>query len=168
MSTTTTPAYTYQVCASEPEMIERSDGLVFPAVAGNANFIAYMQWLQAGNKRQVIAPSVSVANAEALLAGGLAVISNSTASLNGTYRTDGIAMQGIQAEANALMLGGTTPVFADGSSSLTWPDKSGIAHTFTPTQFLALIHSINYFVSQCAQYAAGILTTAPNNTATIA
>ena len=103
-----------------------------------------------------------------LLNQGLAIASTSTPALNGTYLVNEIVGEGLQAEANALMLGGTTPVFADGSTSLNWPDRTGAGHTFTPAQFLELVHAVNYFVSQCAQYAAGILTTAPSASATIA
>lgn len=103
-----------------------------------------------------------------LLAKGLQVSSTGTPALNGTYATDGTALEGIQAEANALILGGATPIFADGSTSLQWADKGGAAHTFTPAQFLELVKAVNYFVASCAQYAAGVLTTAPTGTATIA
>ena len=95
-------------------------------------------------------------------------VSTGTPALDGTYDCQGLPLEGMQAEANALMLGGTTPVFADGSTSLAWADKAGGIHTFTPAQFLELVHAVNYFVSQCAQYGGGATTTAPATTATIA
>ena len=100
-----------------------------------------------------------------LLTGGLIVTSTSTAALNGTYKCDGHMFSALQAEADSLALNNGT--FVDGSTSVNWPDWSGASHTFTEAQFRTLINAINLFVVQCAQYAAGITSTPPLNTATI-
>lgn len=149
-------------------LIQRSDGVVIPPDPNNVNFAGWQAWIAGGGKPTPVVTPMPLVDATAVLVGGLTITSTSAPALNGTYRTSGIALEGIQAEANALMLGGSTPVFADGSASLNWPDKSGGVHAFTPAQFLELVHAVNYFVSQCAQYAGGAINIAPNATATIA
>lgn len=109
----------------------------------------------------------AVLAATRLINEGLTLTSTGTPTLNGTYSCTGLSAAGLQAEANALMLSGTTPVFADGTTSLNWPDSKGAGHTFTPAQFLELVHAIDLFLSQCAQYAAGVTTSPPSNAATI-
>lgn len=164
-----TASYTYSLMKSpsQCDLILRSDGMVIPPDPANPNFAAWQAWISAGNKPTVPVVPQAVKNATALLAGGLAVTSTSTPALNGTYRTDGLAMTGIEAEMNALWISNSA-TFADGSASLNWPDKSGASHTFSIAQFKELVTAISLFQAQCAQYAAGILTTAPANSATIA
>lgn len=100
-----------------------------------------------------------------LATSGIAITSTSTPALNGSYRTDGIFMLGLQAEINAVALDGT---FADGTATLNWPDAKGAAHTFTVAQFKTLAMAIANFQAQCAQYAAGLIATAPSSSVTIA
>jgi len=103
-----------------------------------------------------------------LRGGGLTVSSTSAPSLNGTYLCDGVRWDAITAQANAILLSGATPSFADGSQSLSWPDKSGALHSFTPAQFHELIVALSNFVAQCYLYGEGATQTAPAAIATIA
>lgn len=99
---------------------------------------------------------------------GLAVTSTSTSSLNGTYACDSLTQQAMQAECNAMLLSGESDTFADGSTSLNWPDKSGATHAFNPTQFHNLVVAISNFVVGCFQYGHGVTSTPPATSATIA
>jgi hypothetical protein len=101
-----------------------------------------------------------------LLGGGLTVSSSSTPALNGTYMCTDIMWDGIISEANAIALSGATPTFADGTTSLSWPDKAGVMHTFTPAQFHSFAMAVDSFVAQCAVYSV-TGATAPSNAATI-
>lgn len=164
----TTPTYTYSLMQVPPamQMILRSDGLVIPADPSNANFPAWQAWVNAGNRPPMVLPPTKLLDATAILSTGLTVTSTSTATLNSTYRADGLAWQALMAEMNALWISNNES-FADGTTSVNWPDKSGAAHTFTIAQFKTLVTALSLFVVQCEQYAAGILTTTPSNTATI-
>ena len=104
----------------------------------------------------------------ALLAMGLAVTSTGSPALSGTYACVGLGASSMQGEVNAMLLAGATPVFADGSTSLEWPDLKGTVHTFNPAQFHELVVAIANFVNQCFQYSVGITTTAPPASVTIA
>lgn len=95
----------------------------------------------------------------------LSVTSTSTPSLNGSYGITGVMAEGVQAEVNAIALNNA---FADGSASVNWPDRSGAVHSFTVAQFKELATAMALYRAQCAQYAAGIVTTVPAGTATIA
>jgi len=108
-----------------------------------------------------------MATATNLLNGGLAVTSTATPALNGTYAVySGFAPEGMQGQANALALSASAS-FADGSATLEWPDITGVGHSFTPAQFHSLVVACANFVSQCTQYAYGVITTPPAATATI-
>ena len=164
--------YTYSLLKlpEAVDVIERSDGLSFPYDPANSNLAAYQAWVNAGNKPASLMPSSAVLNALALLAAGLAVTSTATPALNGTYMVSGVAGEGLQAEYNAILQNAVlaqNETFADGTTSLNWPDKTGTGHTFTIAQFKTLISAVSLFVSQCAQYASGLTATLPAATATI-
>jgi hypothetical protein len=102
-----------------------------------------------------------------LLRGGLTITSTSTPALNGAYGVETDMLRGaMQAEINSLLLNSNT--FVDGSTSVSWPDKTGASHNFSETEFRAFVNAVDQFVAQCFQYGAGVISTAPAATATIA
>ena len=104
-------------------------------------------------------------NAAAALAGGLAVTSTSTSSLNGTYAVDSNTTAEINAEITSILLNTT---FTDGTTALAWPDVTGAAHSFNVAQFKALATAIASFVTSVNKYARGQLSSLPPSTAVIA
>jgi hypothetical protein len=103
----------------------------------------------------------------ALLEGGLTVTSTGTPALNGKYAATGhYIADWWQAEVNAVAMSGTA--FADGTTTLNWPDMTGATHAFDVAQFKELVAAVSLFQAQCAQYGRGITTTPPADTATIA
>jgi hypothetical protein len=104
------------------------------------------------------------ATASTLLNGGLTISSTSTAALNGTYNAGGLIMAAFQAQVNAVALDGT---FADGTTTLEWPDKIGAPHAFSVAEFKSFAGALANFISLCTLYGMGIIQTAPSNTVTI-
>jgi hypothetical protein len=102
--------------------------------------------------------------AAALLARGLAVTSTATPALNATYPTTPTAQQQVIAEITSILLNGA---FADGASTIEWPDVTGGGHAFDVVQFKALATAIAAFVSGCVKCINGQSTTLPSATATI-
>jgi len=118
-----------------------------------------------GNPQTTVLPGAVIFTARALIDGGLAVTSAGDSALNGTYMCDPQHMQAVQAEANAILLNQT---FADGSTTLAWPDKGGATHNFSVAQFHTLVVALSWFVAQCFLYGNGTVTSAPPATYTIA
>ena len=155
--------FTYALTEAPPsvQLIQRSDGLVIPVDPGNANYAGFQASVSAAGAKpppRVVVPLL-VQDAVAVLANGLAITSTGTPALNGTYRCDGLAAIGLQAEMNAVGTAGTA--FADGTASLSWADKAGTVHTFTVAQFRELMAAVNLFQAQVAQYAAGVIVSPP-------
>lgn len=94
----------------------------------------------------------------------LVITSTSTPSLSGSYGIGSLETGGMQGEVNAIALNGT---FADGSATVNWPDTKGASHAFTVAQFKELVTAVGLYRAQLLQHSAGILATAPSNTATI-
>jgi len=109
-------------------------------------------------------PGAVIFTARAMIDAGLDVTSTATPALNGTYLCDAYHMSAVQAEANAILL---DQAFADGSTSLNWPDKDGATHSFSVVQFHTLIVALSWFVSQCFLYGNGTIATQPATTYTI-
>ena len=65
-----------------------------------------------------------------------------------------------------LYSGGTS--FADGSGTVTWPDMSGVNHTFTAAEFKLFALAVGGYVAALFKCINGTLTTLPAATATIA
>ena len=103
--------------------------------------------------------------AAAAIAAGLTVTSTGTPSLNGTYACDSNTTADINAEITSIMLNAT---FADGTTSLAWPDTSLALHTFNVTQFKAFATALAAFVSGVRKYAMGINSSLPSSSVTIA
>ena len=121
----------------------------------------------------VVAPTVPTLSvqqqltdqAQALIAGGIAVTSIGTPSLNGTYATD--------SRAQANMLGVVSYINANGkfpgsAGALTWYDMDGQPHVFSSaSEFMALYSAGLDFVMDCQLVADASAGTLPSATATI-
>lgn len=113
----------------------------------------------------VVATPTLAEQAAALLAAGLTISSTSTPALDGTYATDSVSQQHIQAEIIAIL---TNNTFAEGTSSIAWLDAAGASHTFTVAQFKAFATAVAAFVSGCLWCMNGQSTTLPSASAMIA
>jgi hypothetical protein len=110
-------------------------------------------------------PPTLAEQANALWAGGLAVTSTATSALDGTYAADADTIAYVNSELNAIALNGT---FADGGSTVAWPDTGGALHIFTIAQFKSFAAVLGAFVAgirKCVIAVPG--ATLPPATATI-
>ena len=103
--------------------------------------------------------------AQVAMGAGLAVTSTSTPALSATYPVDTVSMATIQSEAMSVLLNNT---FSDGTTTLAWPDVSGVTHTFPSTAMF------NLFATACSAYVAalgkvinGTSSVLPSNAVTI-
>lgn len=104
-------------------------------------------------------------SAAQLMAAGLTITSTATPALNGTYDVDDAAQSNIVSEMLCIQVSGK---FADGGTTLAWPDKAGTIHTFPSTaDFTAFALAAAAFVANCSKVASGASTLLPLNTATI-
>lgn len=103
--------------------------------------------------------------AYALLNGTVSVTSASTPSLNGNYTITPADQAHLSVEIQSIMLNGT---FADGISTVAWPDASGALHAFTVAEFKAFATALGAFVAACLKCQNGASTTLPNAALTIA
>ncbi len=109
-------------------------------------------------------PSLSQ-QAAALLAGTVAISSTSTPMLDGSYTVTPDDQAHISVEVQSLMLNGT---FADGASTVAWPDASGTLHSFSVAEFKAFATAVGGFVAACLKCQNGASTTLPSAALTIA
>jgi hypothetical protein len=140
--------------------VAQSGEVLFPAIATPTELTAAFS----GYAAAVAAAGVPAAAAAALSA-GLTVTSTGTPALNGTYACDSNTTANINAEITSIMLNAT---FADGTTSLAWPDTSLALHTFNITQFKAFSTDLAAFVSGVRKYAMGINSSLPSSSVTIA
>ena len=96
---------------------------------------------------------------------GVTITSLSTPAINATYACDSQTTGDINAEITSIMLNG---VFADGLSTIQWPDAVGGLHTFSITQFKTFATALAAFVSGIRKYATGVIPSLPSNQITIA
>jgi len=97
---------------------------------------------------------------------GITLTCTSTPSLNGQYACDAQATQFIQAEMISIF---ASNKFADGATTLDWPDVSGTIHTFPNTdEFKFFSIAVGNFVSACQKVINGSSTTLPSPLYTIA
>ncbi|MDE2468202.1 MAG: hypothetical protein KGL35_05540 [Bradyrhizobium sp.] len=106
-----------------------------------------------------------IAEAQALLAGPVTITSTSTPALNGSYGITAQDQAHVLSEVQSIMLNGT---FADGSSTVAWPDASGVVHTFSVAEFKAFATAIGAFVAACYKVLNGSSTSLPSAALTIA
>lgn len=125
-------------------------------------------WLSIANGAIVAATSAPPVplpkQAEAMLAGGLTISSTSGPSLNGTYAADPTTQVQIQAEIISLL---QNKLFANGTTSLAYPDIDNEPHTFTSVQFQNFATAMGLFVSSITAVVRGHSTTLPSNSVTI-
>ena len=115
-----------------------------------------------------VAPVPTLAQqAAAAMSAGLAIASTSTPALNGTFDVSASAQDHMQAEMIALLnSGGTT--FADGTTSVVWPDMAGVNHTFTAVQARAFFLAAGAYVAALFKVINGTLVALPPASAMIA
>lgn len=101
----------------------------------------------AGNAAVTAAASnlAAATTCQATVAGGLAIASTGTPSLNATYATDGAAQLNITAENVSILVNGT---FTNGQVTKAWLDMNGGAHTFSTSQFKTFATAVGSFVDQ--------------------
>ena len=94
-----------------------------------------------------------VQQAQALLAGGLTITSTGTPALDGTYAADPDTIGYVNSEVASIALNGT---FADGTTSIDWPDASGVPRGFTLAEFKLLAAALGVFVSGIRKCVIGV------------
>ena len=102
--------------------------------------------------------------AAALLTGTVAITSTATPTLSGDYTVTQADQNHLMAEIQSIMLNGT---FADGASTVYWPDNTGVLHTFTIAEFKTFGMALGSFVAACYKCIHGATTTLPNTAMTI-
>jgi hypothetical protein len=112
------------------------------------------------------APAPTLAEqAAALLAGGLTITSTSTPAISATYAATPAATSNIMAEMIAILALGT---FADGGSTLVWPDINFVNRTFPSlVAFRGFAVAVGAFVADCAKATNGAATALPSANVTI-
>lgn len=106
-----------------------------------------------------------IAEVQALLAGPVAVTSTGTPALSASYGITEQDQAHVLSEVQSLMLNGT---FADGSTTVAWPDASGVVHTFSVAEFKAFATAMGAFVAGCYKVLNGSSTSLPSAALTIA
>ncbi len=86
--------------------------------------------------------------AEAAIAAGLAIVSTSTPSLNGTFAIDGAAVQNIGGIYSGIKDGDGLP---GGGTSFNYPDLSGAMHSFTGTTFPPFAKAVRDYLYALSQ-----------------
>lgn len=152
------------------------DGSVQPA--GTAVMRVPTADAPAGGGRQVIADDGRPVYGEAAklaeqryataISAGLAITSTGTPALNGTYSVSDSSRADLTAIQTGINAGAGFP---GGASTFPWRDMTGVPHTMTPAQFLAVATAIRDYVAgvklAAAAAAAGQAATWPAATATI-
>lgn len=82
--------------------------------------------------------------AQQMLHAGLTIVSESRAAVDGTYDCSMASQVAILAEVVSLM---NNKTFADGSTTLQWPDLSGTEHPFSPAVFIEFSTVMGRFIS---------------------
>lgn len=121
--------------------------------------------LTVGTPPAAPAPTL-VQQAATLLAGGLAITSTGTPTLNGTYSATPSSIAYVSSEMVSILANGT---FTNGGTTIQWADLAGALHTVPSTAaFKALATALGSFVGACLQVEIGASTTLPTASATIA
>ena len=122
-------------------------------------------WIEVTGSWPPPPPPLTLAQqAAALLTGTVAITSTSTASLSGNYTVTQADQNHIAAEIQSIML---TNTFADGTTTVSWPDSTGVLHTFTIAEFKTFAMALGSFVAACYKCITGATTTLPNTALTI-
>ena len=122
-------------------------------------------WVEVtGNWPPPPAPPTLAQQASALLAGTVAITSTTNSALSGDYTVTQTDQNHIAAEVQSIMLNNT---FADGTTSVSWPDSTGVLHTFTIAEFKTFAMALGSFVAACYKCVTGASSTLPNTAMTI-
>ena len=97
--------------------------------------------------------------------GGLVFQSTSAPVLNGTYSTDDVTQNHLQAELVSIMLNNH---FADSTDTVIWLDMSNQPHVFNIAQFKQLATAIGSFVAMSIKTANGLYNVLPSNVIVVA
>lgn len=95
---------------------------------------------------------------------GLQVKSAATTSLNGTYGIDSLSQADIIAIETGLNAG---KGFPDGSTTFSYPDSSGVMHSFAESDFSNFAAAVRDYVYALRSAVAGTTTSLPSPIATI-
>ena len=91
------------------------------------------------------------ANVNAALAAGIAITSTSTPALNATYMTNAAAQAAVTSVITGIATGAGLP---GGGATFIFLDASGVPHTVTQAQFIALATAIRNYIYALDLYAA--------------
>jgi hypothetical protein len=153
-------AYTYALLPNSTSVL-RSDGAVIPDAPLNRDWQAYQTWLAAGNVVTPVPAPTLAQQALAMIANGGQIASTSTPALNGTYALDPVSQATVQAEVISLLL---NSAFTNGTTTLSYPDKTGMTHVFSVTEFKAFATALAQFVTALTNISnsnSGTLPTLP-------
>lgn len=118
------------------------------------------KWVEVTGSWPPPAPPPTLAQqAAALLAGTVSITSTTTPSLAGAYTITQSDQNHLTAEIRAIMLNNT---FADGTSTVAWPDSKGALHDFTIAEFKTFATALGGFVAACYKCITGASSTLPN------
>lgn len=143
-----------------------------PIPTGSVAFAAFPTPAQLTAAFSGYAPAIAVQQAQqamqaslsAAMAGGCAIVSTGTPSLNGTYPTDPGTIANMTDEVLSIATDGT---FIGGGASIAWPVVGGTV-TLTVAQFTAIRKAVSGWVAAWDQYASGASSTKPTLPVTIA
>ncbi|WP_118179734.1 hypothetical protein [Paraburkholderia phosphatilytica] len=130
-----------------------------------ASEISAQQFAQIATAIVLTAAQQLAQQASALLAAGLAITSNGTPSLNGTYAVDQLSQMDIIAVETSLNAG---KGFPGGVTAFNYPTEAGALNGFSEANFTDFAAAVRDFVYACKSVIAGQSTTLPANTVTIA
>ncbi|OYV43402.1 MAG: hypothetical protein B7X10_06400, partial [Burkholderiales bacterium 21-58-4] len=118
-----------------------------------------------GTLEAYVPPAPTLAQqAASLMLGTIAITSTGTPALDGSYAIDAATQAHLMAEMQSIQVTGK---FADGTTSVAWPDATGAVHTFpSVVEFQAFALAIGGFVAACYKVINGVLTTIPAASAT--
>jgi len=158
---------------SSNSVVRDADGAHIPFDPKNADYVAYLAWVAAGNTPNP-APTPTAAQAAAAqfaaaVAAGLTVTWSVSTALNGAYGLDDTTRNNMTAETVCLMLNNA---FTNGGQSKNWPDLGYTFHSFNAVQFKAFATAAAAYydalVSACQTAAAGQSATWPTASVSIA
>jgi hypothetical protein len=130
--------------------------LVWIPVPSNLQGQVTQGWLYSNNTFSSPGPPVSptlAKQAMTALAAGVQIKSTGTPALNGTYACTGALYEDMVQEVAALAAG--FGLVGEGET-MPWMDQSGVQHTITQAQFVAIASAVRNYAATCKQIIAGV------------